>query len=82
MANQKDWSTWLPVATAVHNNLANMTTGKTPHQLLIGVTPPLSPEQQNDANNVLAHDQVQLLNQYHSLAVEALNRKTMIPETR
>ena len=64
LANQQDWSTWLPVATAVHNNLANATTGKTPHELLIGITPPLSLEQRNNANNVLAHDQVQLLNQY------------------
>ena len=52
------------MAMAVHNNLANATTGNMPYQLLIGVSPPLSPEQQNDANNVLAHDQVQLLNQY------------------
>ena len=82
MANQKDWSTWLPVATAVHNNLANTTMGKTPHQLLIGVTPPLSPDQQNDANNMLAHNQVQLLNQYRALAVEALNRKMTIPDAQ
>ena len=45
LANQKDWSTWLPVATAVHNNLTNATTKKTPHQLIMGITPPLSPEQ-------------------------------------
>ena len=64
LVNQKDWSTWLPMAMAVHNNLTNVTMGKTPHQLLIGVTPPLSPDQQNNTNNVLAHDQVQLLNQY------------------
>ena len=51
-----------------------------PHELLIGITPPLTPDKQNDANNVLAHDQVQLLNQYHALAVEALNRKATIPE--
>ena len=82
LANQKDWSNWLPVATAVHNNLVNATMGKTPHQLLIGISPPLSLEQQNNANNVLAHDQVQLLNQYHALAVEALNRRAKVPETR
>ena len=53
-----------------------------PHQLLIRVTLPLAPEQQNDANNILAHDQVQLLNQYHALAVEAINRKTTIAEAK
>ena len=57
-----------------------MTTRKTPHQLLIGVTLPLTRDQQNDANNVLAHDQVQLLNQYQTLAVEALNRKATVLE--
>ena len=73
---------WLPVATAVYNNLMNATTGKTPHQLLIGVTPPLAPDQQNNANNVLAHNQVQLLNQYQALTVEVLNWKAKVPEAR
>ena len=53
-----------------------------PNQILIGVTPPLSPEQQSNASNVLAHDQVQLVNQYHTLAVKVLNKKATVLEAR
>ena len=35
-ANNKEWSGLLPLATLVHNNLANSTTRLTPNQLLIG----------------------------------------------
>jgi Integrase zinc binding domain/Integrase core domain len=43
--NQNEWSKWLPMATAVHNNSKNSTTGFTPNELLIGWEPPLSAEQ-------------------------------------
>ena len=42
--NQEEWSSWLPVVTAVHNNRMNTTTKTLPHQLLMGFNPPLSPE--------------------------------------
>jgi hypothetical protein len=35
-ANQDEWSRWLPIATLVHNNSVNSTTGLAPSQLLIG----------------------------------------------
>jgi hypothetical protein len=41
-ANQDKWSRWLPVATLVHNNSANSTTGLPPSQLLIGWEPPIT----------------------------------------
>jgi hypothetical protein len=43
--NQNDWRKWLPMATAVHNNSRNSTTGFAPNELLIGWEPPLSAEQ-------------------------------------
>jgi len=36
VGNDKGWSTLLPMATLVHNNVANSTTGLAPNQLLIG----------------------------------------------
>jgi hypothetical protein len=42
--NQNEWSKWLPMATAVHNNSRNSTTGFAPNELLIGWEPPLSTE--------------------------------------
>jgi transposase InsO family protein len=43
--NQNKWSKWLPMATAVHNNSRNSTTGFTPSELLIGWEPPLLMQQ-------------------------------------
>jgi hypothetical protein len=45
MVNQNEWSKWLPMATAIHNNSCNSTTGFPPNELLIGWEPPLAAEQ-------------------------------------
>ena len=50
-AHQEDWSKWLPLATAVHNNSLNATLKTTPHQLITGVDPPLTPNQWNIARD-------------------------------
>ena len=44
-AYQEDWSRWLPLATVVHNNSLNATIKTTPHQLLMGIDPLLTPNQ-------------------------------------
>ena len=44
-SNQEDWSRWLPLATVVHNNALNSSIGLIPNQLLIGINPPLIPDQ-------------------------------------
>ena len=54
--NQEDWSDWLAVATLVHNNSANSTTGFAPNELLIGWEPPLIPEQGESSNNNTAEE--------------------------
>jgi hypothetical protein len=43
--NQTNWSKWLLMATAVHNNSRNSTTGFAPNELLIGWEPPLTADQ-------------------------------------
>ena len=43
-ANQEDWSNWLAIATVIHNNARNATTGYSLNQLLIGLEPNLIPE--------------------------------------
>jgi hypothetical protein len=52
--NDKEWSTLLPMATLVHNNAANSTTGLVPSQLLIGREPPPMPAQGEGSDNPLA----------------------------
>jgi transposase InsO family protein len=43
--NQAEWSKWLSMATAVHNNSRNSTTGFAPSELLIGWEPLLLAQQ-------------------------------------
>ena len=59
--NQEEWSSWLPVATAMHNNRMNATTKTSPHRLLMGFNPPLSPERTNIKSNHLIREQVEML---------------------
>ena len=60
-AHQEDWSKWLPLAIVVHNNSINAMLKTTPHQLIMGIDPPLTPNQRSVANNAAAHDRVQQL---------------------
>jgi len=55
--NQEDWSDWLAVATLVHNNSANSTTGFAPNELLVRWEPPLTTEQGELSNNITAERQ-------------------------
>ena len=55
-AHQEDWSKWLPLATAVHNNSLNAMLKATPHQLIMGIDPPLTPNQRSIASNEVAHN--------------------------
>jgi RNase H-like domain found in reverse transcriptase/Integrase zinc binding domain len=55
-ANQSEWSKWLPMATAVHNNSKNSTTGFAPSELLIGWEPPLMTEQRSESKNQTAEE--------------------------
>jgi hypothetical protein len=42
-AQQDDWKSWLPIATAVHNNHVNSTTRVAPARALLGYLPTLDP---------------------------------------
>ena len=72
--NQSDWSNWLAVATLVHNNLANATTGFPLSQLLVGWEPPLTPEQGMKSNNLTAEQHTENQQNNRTLAIEALNK--------
>jgi len=74
MANQEDWSDWLVVATLVHNNSANSTTGFTPNELLIRWEPPLTAEQGESTNNSTAEEQASKLRNNRILVIQVLNR--------
>jgi RNase H-like domain found in reverse transcriptase/Reverse transcriptase (RNA-dependent DNA polymerase)/Chromo (CHRromatin Organisation MOdifier) domain len=74
--NQDDWARWLPMATAVHNNTRNSTTGFTPNTLLLGWDPPLTPDQTLSTSNQKAEDYVAKFQKNRLLAILALNKAT------
>jgi hypothetical protein len=74
--NQNEWSKWLLMATAVHNNSKNSTTGFTPNKLLIGWEPPLATEQRSESKNQTAEGYLSNLHRNRLMAIHALNRTT------
>jgi len=73
-ANNKEWSNLLPLATLVHNNLANSTIRLAPNQLLIGQEPPTMLAQGEGADNPLAEQCIRQLGERRVMATQALNR--------
>ncbi len=49
----KGWTNWLALATAVHNNRVNVTTGLSPNQILLGYNPLLNAEKSPETTNAL-----------------------------
>jgi Chromo (CHRromatin Organisation MOdifier) domain len=72
--SQDDWAKWLPVATVIHNNTRNSTTGFTPNTLLLGWDPPLTPDQTLSTSNQKAKDYVAKFQKNCLLAILALNK--------
>jgi hypothetical protein len=47
----KDWTEWLSIATGVHNNWQNVTTGLSPNQILIDYDIPLTSDHMEASTN-------------------------------
>jgi Chromo (CHRromatin Organisation MOdifier) domain len=73
-ANQSEWSRWLPMATAVHNNSKNSTTGFAPNELLIRWEPPLATGQRSESKNQTAEEYLSKMRQNRLMAIHALNK--------
>jgi len=73
-AQQGDWSQWLTVASAVHNDHVNATLGMTPNEALLGYRPTLHPDQNTTTNNQMAEQRLETLHQKRTQAVAAINR--------
>src|SRR5258707_11234956 len=70
----EDWSTWLPIATAVHNNRRNTTTGLSPNQILLGYETTLIPSSFEDTNNQTTLERTEHVARSPAQAIEAINR--------
>src|SRR5258707_7572421 len=70
----KDWSTWLPIATAVHNNWKNNTTGLSPNQILLGYETTLIPSSFSETNNQTALERTEQMARSRVQAIAAINK--------
>jgi hypothetical protein len=81
MVNQNEWSKWLPMASAIHNNSRNSTTGFAPNELLIGWEPPLAADQQVESKNFTAEEYLSKMCHNRLMAIHMLNKVTYKAET-
>jgi hypothetical protein len=58
-ASPEDWTHWLAIAMAVHNNQKNKTTGLLPNQVLLGYEPTLQSEVGTPLNNEAVETRIQ-----------------------
>src|SRR5260221_10862343 len=72
----EDWTSWLSIATAVHNNRKNVTTGLSPNQILWGGEPCLMVTEGEDAKNQTVSDWIKMMRTRQAQAIEAINRST------
>jgi len=78
---QNNWSQWLTIVTAVHNDQTNETLGITPNEALFGFQPTLFPAQPVETPNELAESQIDLLHQKQAQATAAINHAASHPFT-
>jgi hypothetical protein len=65
------------MATAIHNNTRNSTTGFAPNTLLLGWEPPLTLDQTQTSSNQKAEDYVTKFQKKCLLAILALNKAAL-----
>jgi hypothetical protein len=77
-----DWSKWLTIASAVHNDRVNSTLKMTPNQALLGYRPILYPNQVLGTNNQEAEARIDDLLQRRVQAMVAINQSARAGEIR
>jgi hypothetical protein len=65
--NQSDWPTILALATLMHNNVKNSTTGHAPNCLITGLEPSGIPDHGEGSDNPFVEERVEQLRQWRIL---------------
>ena len=73
-SNPEHWTQWLDIASAVHNNRKNTTTGLSPNQILLGYEINLILSETPPSNNQTAEDRIKNIMEYQAQAIDALNK--------
>jgi hypothetical protein len=79
----EDWTQWMAMATAVHDNRRNETTGLLPNQILLGYETALAPPEAITSNNEAVEDRIKTMMERRAQAIDAINQsnkgKLVIP---
>ena len=80
-ASPEDWTHWMAIATAVHNNRRNATTGLSPNEVLFGYEAELIPKDTPPANNEAAQQRAEALTEKRAQAIDAINEAAKTGKT-
>jgi len=73
-SDPEHWTQWLDIASAVHNNRRNTTTGLSPNQILFRYEPTLAPSEMPLSNNQVAEDRIKNMMEHWAQAIDAINK--------
>jgi len=73
-AAPRDWTQWLALATAMHNNHKSSTTGLSPNQIILGYDLKLNPAITIPSANETTEERIHLMEERHAQATVALNQ--------
>jgi hypothetical protein len=76
----EDWTHWLAIATVVHNNQKNETTGLSPNQILLGYELTLQPEEDILSNNEAMETRVQNMKEKRAQAIDAISQAAQVKQ--
>ena len=74
-SHPEDWSYWISITSAVHNNQINSTTGLLPNEILLGYSPCLAPSEVIRTDNEMAEKQVKRMIKAWDQATRVINQK-------
>ena len=74
-SHPEDWSYWIAVASAVHNNQINSTINLSPNEILLGYSPCLAPSEVIRTDNEAAEKRVKRMMEAQDQATKFINQK-------
>ena len=74
-SHPEDWSYWIAVTSAVHNNRINSTIGLLPNEILLGYSPHLAPSEVIITDNEAVEKRVKRMMQARDQATKIINQK-------
>src|SRR5258708_29401417 len=72
----EDWTSWLLIATAIHNDRKNVTTGLSPNQILWGGEPHLMTSEGDDVKSQTVQERLGMIKERRLQAITAINQSS------